>query len=80
MDQIQALGNVEKSGDIPKSGHLSFEGLGRLPGLLGGGDQVVDLAEIDLADDLGFALDALATASVVIGVAGDLFGSEARHT
>ena len=43
-------------------------------GLLGGGHQVVDLAEVDLADDLGFAVDALAIAGVVIGVAADLLG------
>jgi hypothetical protein len=49
-------------------------------GELGGGDEVVDFAEVDLADDLGLAIDALAIAGVVIGMAADYFGSEARHT
>jgi hypothetical protein len=49
-------------------------------GVLGGGDEIVDLAEVDLADDLGLAIDALAIAGVVIGVAADLFGGETWHT
>jgi hypothetical protein len=49
-------------------------------GPLGGSHQVVDLAEINLTDDLGLAIDALAIAGVVIGVAADLLGGEARHT
>ena len=61
-------------------GHLRFEGLRRLVGEFGGGDEVVDFAEVDLADDLGLAIDALAIAGVVIGVAADYFGGEARHT
>jgi len=48
-------------------------------GLLGGSHHVVDSAEVDLTDDLGFAVDALAVAGVVIGVAADLFGREAWH-
>jgi hypothetical protein len=44
-------------------------------GLLSGGHQVFDFAEVDLADDLGFAVDALAIAGVVIGVAANLLGS-----
>jgi hypothetical protein len=43
-------------------------------GALGSSHQVVDFAEIDLADDLGLAIDALAIAGVVIGVAADQFG------
>jgi len=49
-------------------------------GSLGGGDEIVDFAEIDLTDDLGLAIDALAIAGVVIGVAADLLRGEARHT
>ena len=49
-------------------------------GELGGGDEIVDFAEVDLADDLGLAIDALAIAGVVIGVAADYFGGEAWHT
>jgi len=48
-------------------------------GALGGSDEIVDFAKVDLADDLGFAIDALAIAGVVIGVAADRFGGEARH-
>src|SRR5664279_2548591 len=79
-DQIQALSDVEESGGIPKSGDLRFEGLRGLVGEFGGGDEIVDFAEVDLADDLGLAIDALAIASVVIGVAADYLGGEARHT
>jgi hypothetical protein len=43
-------------------------------GLLGGGDKIVDIAEVDLAGDLGLAIDALAIAGVVVGVAADVFG------
>ena len=79
-DQIQTLSDIEEGGDIGESGHLGFEGLGRLLGLLGGSDEVVDFAEVDLADNFGFAIDALAIAGVVIGVAADHLGGEARHT
>jgi len=47
--------------------------------MFGGGDKIVNFAEVDLADDLGLAIDALAIAGVVIGVAADLFGGEARR-
>ena len=70
-DKIEALGDIEQRGDIGESGDLGFE---RLPGVLGGGDQIVDFAEIDLADDLGLAIDALAVAGIVIGVAADYLG------
>jgi hypothetical protein len=66
LDQIQALSDVEKSGRISESGDLGFERLGWLLGAFGGSDEVVDFAEIDLADDFGFAIDALAIAGVVI--------------
>jgi hypothetical protein len=79
-DQIQTLSDIEQGGDIGESGHLGFERLGRLLGLFGGSGEIVDFAEIDLADDLGLAVDALAIAGVVIGVAADQFGSEARHS
>src|ERR1017187_9846726 len=79
-DQIQTLGDVEQGGGIGESGHLGFERLGRLLGAFGSGYQVVDLAEVDLADNFGFAVDALAIAGVVIGVAADFLGGEARHS
>src|ERR1022692_1526605 len=44
-----------------------------------GGYEVLDLAEIDLTDDLGLAVHALAVAGVVVGMAVDLFGGEAWH-
>ncbi len=47
--------------------------------LLGGRDQILEFAEIDLADDFGLALDALTIAGVIIGVAVDLLGGQARH-
>ena len=80
LDEIQSLSNVEKRGDITESGDLGFEGLGRLLGPLGGSDEVVDFAEVDLADDFGLAVDALTIAGVVIGVTADNLGGEARHT
>ena len=48
-------------------------------GLLGGCDQFVDLAEVDLADDFGFTIDALVEAGVVVGVAVDLLRGQAQH-
>ena len=66
LDQIQTLSDVEQRGTIAERGHVRFEGLGRLAGVLGGSDQIVDFAEVDLADDFGFAIDALAVAGVVI--------------
>ncbi len=80
LDQIQTLSDVEQSGGIGESGDLGFARLGWLLGPFGGSDEVVDFAEIDLADDFGLAIDALAIAGVVIGVTADNFGSEARHT
>lgn len=80
LDQIQTLRDIEQGSDIGESSHLGFERLGRVLGALGGSDEIVDFAEIDLADDLGLAIDALAIAGVVIGVAADLLGGEARHT
>ena len=79
-DQIQAGGDIEKGGDIAASGHDRFQRLGQLMGLLGGSHHVVDFAEVDLTDDLGFAVDALAIAGVVIGVAADVLRREAWHT
>ncbi len=56
-----------------------MERLRRLMRLLGGRDQILEFAEIDLADDFGLALDALTIAGVIIGVAVDLLGGQARH-
>ena len=68
LDQIQALSDMEQGGDITESRHLSFERLRRPLRLLGGGHQVVDLAEVNLANDLGLAIDALAIAGVVMAM------------
>ena len=48
-------------------------------GLLSSGHHVVDFAEVDVADDFGLAVNALAVAGIVIGVAVDLLGREAWH-
>ena len=79
-DQVEALRDIEQRGDIAEGGDFGFQRLGRMFESLGGGHEIVDFAEVDGADDLGLALDALAKAGVVIGVAADLFWSEARHT
>ena len=47
--------------------------------LLCGGDEVLDLAQVDLADDLGLTVNALAIAGVVVGVTVDQLGGEARQ-
>ena len=81
MPQLKkALSDIKQGSDIAEGGHPGFERLGRLLGPLGGGHQAVDFAEVDLADDFAFAIDALAIAGVVIGVAVDHFRREARHT
>ena len=72
--------NVEQGGDVTETGHLRFDGPRRLAETLDSGDEIVEFAEIDLADDLGNAIDALGIAGVVVGVAANLFGSETRHT
>jgi len=64
---------------IAEGGHHGVLGQWGLAAGLGGGDQVLDTAEIDGADDFGFAIDALTVAGVVIGVAVDFLGGEAWH-
>jgi hypothetical protein len=78
-DQIETLGDVPQGGDVAAGGDLGFERLRGNMSLLCGGDEVLDLAEVDLADDLGLAVNALAIAGVIIGVTVDLLGGEARH-
>lgn len=78
-DEIQTLGDLPQGGDVAATGDLGFEGLSGDVSLPGGGYEVFDLAEVDLADDLGLAVDALAIAGVVVGVAVDLLGGETRH-
>jgi len=78
-DQFQALGDVPEGGDIAAGRHFGLQRLGRLAGLFDGGDQVLQRAEVDLADDLGLAVDALAGAGVVVGVAIDELGRETGH-
>ena len=79
LNQVQTLSDIEQGGGITESGHVRFERLRWLVGVLDGSNQIVDFSEVDLPDDLGFAIDALAIAGVVIGVAADLFGCKARH-
>ncbi len=50
-------------GDGPEGGHHGLPGMGRLVGALGGGRQVLDLAEVHGGDDPGFAPDAPAAAA-----------------
>ena len=73
-NHLQALGDVEQCGHVGEGGDFGFQSLGKLAGGLGGGDEVFEFAQIDLADNLGLAADALAVAGVVIGVAVDGFG------
>lgn len=77
--QVELTGDVEQGGHVAKGGDLGFQGLGRAVGLGGRGHQIVDLAEVDLAHNFGFTVDALAVAGVVIGFAVDDFRGEARH-
>jgi len=63
----------------PQAATRGLQGLTGDLSLLSGGNDVFDLAEVDLADDFGLAVNALAIAGVVIGVAVDLFNGEARH-
>ena len=77
--EVAAFGDVPEGGYIAAGGHFGLQRLGRLAGALGGRDQVLDLAEVDGADDLGFAVHALAVAGVVVGVAVDELGRETRY-
>ena len=78
-DEIETLGDLPQGRDVAARGDLCFKGLRGKMSLLCGGDEVLDLAKIDLADNLGLAVNALAIASVVVGVAIDLLGGEAWH-
>ena len=78
-DEIETLGDVPQGGDVAAGSDLSFERLRGDTGSLRGGDEVLEFAEVDLADDLGLAVNALAIAGIVIGVTVDLLGGEARH-
>ena len=78
-DEIETLGDLPQGRDVTARGDLCFEGLRGNMSLLCGGDEVLDLAKIDLADNLGLAVNALTIASVVVGVTIDLLGGEARH-
>jgi hypothetical protein len=78
-DEIETLGDVPQGGDVAAGSDLGFERLRGNMSLLGGGDEVLEFAEVDLADDLGFAVNALAIAGIVIGVTVDLLGGEAWH-
>ena len=78
-EHLQAPGDMPEGSHIAEGGHHGLLGLWGLVAGLGGGDQVLDTAEIDGTDDFGFAVDALTVAGVVIGVAVDFLGGEAWH-
>ena len=78
-DEIETLGDVPQGGDVAAGGDLGFERLRGNMSLLRGGDEVLEIAEVNLADDLGLAVNALAIAGIVIGVTVDLLGGEAWH-
>ena len=79
LDQLQAAGEGKQGGRGPEFAHDRLERLGG-----GGGgaellDDLVGATEIGLGDDLGFAVDALADAGVVVGAAPDDLLDEAGH-
>jgi hypothetical protein len=78
-DQIEALGDIEEGGDIAEGSDLGMEGWGRLAGFLGSGDEVLQLAEVDGANDFGLAVHALCVAGVVVGMAVDDLRGQAWH-
>ncbi len=79
LDELQAAGEGEQSGRGTEFTHDRLQRLG------GGGsgaeflDDLVGATEIGLGDDLGLAVDALADAGVVVGVAPDDLLDEAGH-
>ena len=78
LDEAQALGEAEECGDGAELAHEGGRGLG-VGVAAHGGEDVVGSAEVFLPDDLGFAVDALALAGVVVGFAADGFFDDADH-
>jgi hypothetical protein len=80
-DQVDLLGQIEKGRDIAKSRNIDGLGLGSLVVVLlgSGGDEGLRGAEIEGPDDLRLAVDALALAGVVVGMAVNDLCREASH-
>jgi len=78
-DETESLSDVKEGGDIAEGSDIAMEGLGRLAGLLNGGDEILEFAEVDGADDLGFAVHALRVAGIVVGMSVDHLGGQTRH-
>ena len=82
---LELGGQVIQSGLGTERHDVGFAGRGRLRGRLGGiwsaeaADDVLDGTEILLEDDLGLAVDPLALAQVVVGMAPDDLLRQARH-
>ena len=79
VHQADGSGQVVEGGDIAEAGDIDGLGLGRLLAALDGGHDTFQRAEIDGADDAGFAVDAAALAGVVVGASLDDFGGQAGH-
>src|SRR5216683_8018919 len=80
-DESDLLGEVVQGDDVAEGSDIDGVGLWNLALLVpqGGGDEIVGRAQVDSADDLRPAVDALAFAGVVVGVAVNDLGREARH-
>jgi len=78
-DEIESLSDVKEGGDIAEGSDIAMEGLGRLAGLLNGGDEILEFAEVEGADDLGFAVYALRVAGIVVGMSVDHLEGQTRH-
>jgi len=81
FDESDLLSEIIEGDDVAEGRDIDGQGLRRLglPLLQGGRDQMVGGAQIDGADDLRLAVDALAFAGVIVGLAVNDLGGEARH-
>ena len=77
--EVEAAGEGEQGGGGAELADAGQEGLGRSLGGLEAFEDGVGAAEVGLGDDSGFAVDALAGADVVVGVAADDLLDEAGH-
>src|SRR5271157_306054 len=81
MDEADLLGQVVKGNNITEGGNGHGMGLRDLSLLFfeNGSDEVLGGAKVDSADDLGLAVDALAFADIVVGLAVNDLGRQAGH-
>src|SRR5206468_4223060 len=82
FDELKPLRQVieaDDGGEVGDVGGLGRDGGWSLSGAGESRDNVVGAAQVLLPDDLGFAVDALTLAGVVVGMASDLLGGEASH-